>query len=66
MNTPPGRHSFTATAAEFLGSARLTRAITLSTLAIAFLAFALRSTMGWPGLIGACRPSSSSPRSPSR
>ena len=53
MNTPPGRHSFTATAAEFLGSARLTRAITLSTLAIAFLAFALRSTMGWPGLIGA-------------
>ncbi|MBC7590209.1 MAG: O-antigen ligase family protein [Salinibacterium sp.] len=51
MNTPPGRPSLTAVAAEFLGSARLTRAITLTTLGTAVLSFAIRSTMGWPGLI---------------
>lgn len=51
MNIPPRDHPLTAAAVEILGSARLTRAITLVALATAVLSFTIRSTMGWPGLI---------------
>lgn len=50
MNSPSRRIADSALAA--LRSARFARAVTLCAVGTAFLAFALRSTIGWPGLLG--------------
>ncbi|MBC7519324.1 MAG: O-antigen ligase family protein [Microbacteriaceae bacterium] len=42
-----------AVAVQTLGSARFSQAVTRTAIALVFLAFAVRSVMGWPGEIGA-------------
>ena len=49
---PPRRQLLTDAATGLLGSARFSQALTLAIVGAAYLSFALRSTMGWPGLIG--------------
>jgi len=52
MNSPSRRQHITEAATALLGSARFGRAISISIVATAYLAFVLKSTMGWAGLIG--------------
>jgi exopolysaccharide production protein ExoQ len=51
--SPPSRRQALMTAAWDLGaSARFTQALTLGIVGMAYSAFATRSTIGWPGLLG--------------
>jgi O-antigen ligase len=53
MTAPPNRRlSVPARVAEFFGDTRFVKALTLAILATGFLSFLIRSTLGWPGLIG--------------
>jgi O-antigen ligase len=54
MTAYPGRHPhpIAAGVVEFFGSTRFAKALTLAIMAAAFLSFLIRSTLGWPGLIG--------------
>lgn len=51
MTTPPRSAQFTAVTG-FLGSAGVARAITTCAIGMAFLSHAIRSLIGWPGLVG--------------
>lgn len=53
MSTPARRSLPTGAAIGLLGSARFAQALSVTIIGIAFLAFALRNTMGWGGLIAA-------------
>jgi exopolysaccharide production protein ExoQ len=51
MNPSPRQHEIRDAALQLLGSARFGRAITIAIVATAYLAFTLKATMGWAGLI---------------
>ena len=52
MNSPSPRQQIMEAATALLGSARFGRALSLVIIATAYLAFVVKHTMGWPGLIG--------------
>lgn len=52
MNPPSPLHRLAHATTVVLGSARFAQAIAVCTVGAAYLAFALRSTMGWAGLLG--------------
>jgi exopolysaccharide production protein ExoQ len=51
MNLPPHHHSTRDAVVGLLGSAPFGKAITITIVATAYLAFVLKSTIQWPGLI---------------
>ncbi len=52
MRQHPKQHEFLTAIVRVTGSARFAQAITLTSIGMAYLSFALRGTIGWAGLIG--------------